>query len=128
MAVRTGEQFLAGLRDGREVWLEGERVADVTAHPKLTRMAHTLAGIYDLQHSPELHKKMTFASPQSGDPVALSYLAPESHADLLRRRGALEIVAASCRWMLGRTPDYVNIHSPRRGSWRPCLASGTCPA
>ena len=36
MAVRTGEQFLQGLRDGREVWLEGERVADVTSHPKLT--------------------------------------------------------------------------------------------
>ena len=109
MAVRTGEQFLQGLRDGREVWLEGERVADVTAHPKLSRMARTLAGIYDLQHSPELRDRMTFASPQSGEPVALSYLVPESQDDLLRRRGALEIVAASCHGMLGRTPDYVNI-------------------
>ena len=93
MAVRTGEQFLEGLRDGREVWLEGERVEDVTAHPKLTRMAHTLAGIYDLQHSPELHDRMTFNSPTSGEPVALSYLVPETHDDLLRRRGALEIAA-----------------------------------
>ena len=65
MAVRTGEQFLQGLRDGREVWLEGERVEDVTTHPKLTRMAHTLADIYDLQHSPELRERMTFASPTS---------------------------------------------------------------
>ncbi len=109
MAVRTGEQFLNGLRDGREVWLEGERVADVTTHPKLTRMAHTLAGIYDLQHSSELRERMTFPSPSSGEPVALSYLAPESHDDLRRRRTALEIVAASCHGMLGRTPDYVNI-------------------
>ena len=109
MAVRTGEQFLEGLRDGREVWLEGERVEDVTAHPKLTRMAHTLAGIYDLQHSPELHDRMTFNSPTSGEPVALSYLVPETHDDLLRRRGALEIVAEPCHGMLGRAPDYVNI-------------------
>ena len=43
MAVRNGEQFLEGLRDGREVWLDGERVVDVTTHPKLSRMAHTLA-------------------------------------------------------------------------------------
>ncbi|HIM48387.1 MAG TPA: hypothetical protein EYM32_05890, partial [Dehalococcoidia bacterium] len=43
MAVRTGKQFLEGLRDGREIWLEGERVEDVTTHPKLSRMAHTLA-------------------------------------------------------------------------------------
>ena len=109
MAVITGEQFLDGLRDGREVWLEGERVEDVTTHPKLTRMAHTLAGIYDLQHSPELHERMAFTSPTSGEPVALSYLVPETQDDLLRRRGALEIVAESCHGMLGRTPDYVNI-------------------
>ncbi len=109
MAVRTGEQFLAGLRDGREVWLEGEQVEDVTTHPKLTRMAHTLAGVYDLQHSPELHERMTFRSPTSGEPVALSYLVPETQEDLMRRRGALEIVAESCHGMLGRTPDYVDI-------------------
>jgi len=109
MAVRTGEQFLKGLRDGREIWLEGERVADVTTHPKTARMAKTLAGIYDLQHIPENHDKMTFKSPTSGEPVALSYLVPETQEDLLRRRGALEIVAQSCHGMLGRTPDYVNI-------------------
>ena len=72
MAVRTGTQFLEGLRDGREVWLEGERLADVTTHAKTTRMAKTLAGIYDLQHIPEYHDRMTFKSPSSGDP-AVSY-------------------------------------------------------
>ena len=109
MAVRTGKQFLEGLRDGREVWLEGEKVEDVTTHPKMRRMAETLAGIYDLQHDPELQEKMTFRSPTSGEPVALSYLVPENMDDLMRRRGALEIVAGSCHGMLGRTPDYVNI-------------------
>ena len=109
MAVRTGAQFLEGLKDGREVWLEGERVADVTTHPKTARMANTLAGNNDLQHSPENHERMTFKSPSSGEPVALSYLVPETQEDLMRRRGALEIVAQSCHGMLGRTPDYVNI-------------------
>ena len=33
MAARTGEQFLKGLRDDREVWVGGERVAIVVAHP-----------------------------------------------------------------------------------------------
>ena len=109
MAVRTGKQFLEGLRDGREVWLEGERVEDVTTHPKMRRMAETLAGIYDLQHDPKLQEKMTFRSPTSGEPVALSYLVPENMDDLMRRRRALEIVAESCHGLLGRTPDYVNI-------------------
>ena len=109
MAVRTGKQFLEGLRDGREIWLEGKRVEDVTTHPKLLRMAHTLAAIYDLQHDPELHEQMTFKSPTSGEPVALSYIVPETQEDLLRRRRALEIVANVSNGVLGRTPDYVNI-------------------
>ena len=109
MAVRTGEQFLKGLQDGREIWLEGKRVEDVTTHPKLSRMAHTLAALYDLQHDPDLHEKMTYTSPTSGEPVSLSYLIPESHDDLVRRRGAFEITANASAGMLGRTPDYVNL-------------------
>ena len=109
MAVRTGKQFLEGIRDGREIWLEGERVDDVTTHPKLFRMAKTLADIYDLQVSPEYRDIMTFKSPSTGDPVAISYKIPESQEDLLERRKALEVVAHWSYGMLGRTPDYVNI-------------------
>ena len=66
MALRTGAQFLAGLQDGREIWLEGERVANVVTHPKLARMAATLAGVYDLQHKAENREQMSFRSPSSG--------------------------------------------------------------
>jgi 4-hydroxyphenylacetate 3-monooxygenase len=31
--IRTGDEYRAGLRDGREVWIDGERVKDVTIHP-----------------------------------------------------------------------------------------------
>ena len=30
--LRTGKQYLDSLRDGRRVWINGERVADVTKH------------------------------------------------------------------------------------------------
>ena len=29
----TGKEFLESLRDGREIWIYGERVEDVTTHP-----------------------------------------------------------------------------------------------
>jgi len=109
MAVRTGKQYLDDLRDGREVWLEGERVEDVQTHPKLRRMAHTLASLYELQHDPALSSDMTFTSPSSGESVALSYMVPHSLEDLCRRRRAFEIVADACHGMLGRTPDVVNL-------------------
>ena len=109
MSVRSGEEFLAGLRDDREVWLEGERVEDVTTHPKLARMAKTLAGVYDLQHHPDTRDLMTFESPASGDAISLSYMIPHSVDDLVRRRRAFEATARYSFGMLGRTPDYVNI-------------------
>ena len=50
--IRTGAQYLKGLRDDREVWINGSRVNDVTAHPGLNRGAETLAGFLDRQHDP----------------------------------------------------------------------------
>ncbi len=109
MGIRTGAQYLDGLRAGRVVWLEGECVTNVADHPRLGRAARTIAALYDLQHDPALHEQMTFRSPSSGEPVALSYLEPHSIDDLLRRRRALEISAEFANGMLGRSPDYVNI-------------------
>ena len=31
--IKTGEQHIASLRDGREIYLDGELVDDVTTHP-----------------------------------------------------------------------------------------------
>ena len=47
MGVCTGVEYLERLRDGREVWIEGERVKDVTAHAGLKRGAQTMARLLD---------------------------------------------------------------------------------
>ncbi|MBX5492218.1 MAG: 4-hydroxyphenylacetate 3-monooxygenase, oxygenase component, partial [Chloroflexi bacterium] len=108
MPVRSGAEFLAGLRDGREVWLHGERVPDVTAHPLLGRCARTLAELYDLQHDPMLRSRLTYASPTTGDPVGLSFIQPRSVDDLVRRREMFWVWADHAHGMLGRSPDYMN--------------------
>ena len=36
MALRTGAEYLQALRDGREVYLDGRRVKDVTTEPGLS--------------------------------------------------------------------------------------------
>jgi paerucumarin biosynthesis protein PvcC len=51
--VYTGDQYLESLRDGREVWIDGERVADVTAHPAFRSAARSVARLYDAMHDPE---------------------------------------------------------------------------
>ena len=72
--IRTGSQYLDGIRDGREIWCDGERVADVTSDPRFAGGAKTLAELYDLQHKPDLIDRMTYISPTSGARVGLSFI------------------------------------------------------
>jgi 4-hydroxyphenylacetate 3-monooxygenase len=46
----TGAEFLESLRDGREVYIYGERVNDVTAHPAFRNAAASVALLYDALH------------------------------------------------------------------------------
>ncbi|MCC5763513.1 4-hydroxyphenylacetate 3-monooxygenase, partial [Klebsiella pneumoniae] len=50
MTARTGAQYTAGLKDGREVWLGDERI-DITTHPALARSIEGMAGYFDYQHA-----------------------------------------------------------------------------
>ena len=39
----TGAEYLESLKDGREVYIYGERVKDVTTHPAFRNAARTIA-------------------------------------------------------------------------------------
>lgn len=108
MPVRTGAQYLSGLRDAREVWCNGERVADVTAHPLLARTARTIASLYDLQSAPEARDILTTPSPGGGGAVGLSFLQPRSPDDVARRGRMFYRWAEHSLGLFGRAPDYPN--------------------
>src|SRR5439155_23305104 len=48
--TRNGDEYVRGLRDGRTVLMNGERVADVTTHPAFAAGIRTIAELYDLAH------------------------------------------------------------------------------
>jgi aromatic ring hydroxylase len=66
MPIRRGEEYLESLRDGRRVWLMGQRVEDVTTHPALSGCACSVAAVYDLQHDPVCQELLTMPSPTTG--------------------------------------------------------------
>jgi 4-hydroxyphenylacetate 3-monooxygenase len=72
MAIRTGEQHLQSLRDGRRLFIDGGRVEDVPTDRRFAAAARSLAQLYDMQHNPALIDQMTFLSPSSGAPDSLS--------------------------------------------------------
>lgn len=103
--VMDGARYRESLHDGREVWLGGERVANVAGHPAFSGIVAEIARIYDLQHAPGTREKMTYVN-ENGVRVSLSYLMPRTAEDLLRRRANGEIWAAESFGMMGRYPDF----------------------
>ena len=47
--LRSGKEHLESLRDGRVVYVGGERIDDVTRHPAFRTAAETVAAIYDMK-------------------------------------------------------------------------------
>jgi 4-hydroxyphenylacetate 3-monooxygenase len=110
MPARTGKDYLAGLRaQSREVYLDGQRVEDVTTCPGLARGARSVAALYDMQHEPALRDAMTYASPRTGQRVGLSFITPKTTEDLTRRRVMMSHWAHTSYGMMGRTPDFLNV-------------------
>jgi 4-hydroxyphenylacetate 3-monooxygenase oxygenase component len=103
----TGRRYLESLKDGREVWIDGERVRDVTAHPAFRDMIHELARLYDLQNSDAYRDDMTFVDRESGVRTGVSWLLPRSAEDLRRKRRNSELWNELTWGQLGRSPDIL---------------------
>jgi len=105
--MRSGSDYLKSLNDGRQVFVDGERVADVTAHAAFREAARSIARLYDIAAAPESRELMTFPSPRTGAPVLRAYQIPKTHADLRARRLFSETWAEATFGLMGRTPDHV---------------------
>jgi 4-hydroxyphenylacetate 3-monooxygenase len=105
--LRSGEDYLRSLKDGRHVYADGERIADVAAHPAFREAARSLAALFDVAAAPENRELMTYPSPATGAPVWRAWQIPRSHADLRAKRLAAEKWAEASFGLMGRTPDHV---------------------
>ncbi|MGZ8520916.1 MAG: 4-hydroxyphenylacetate 3-hydroxylase family protein [Candidatus Binatia bacterium] len=106
--TRSGDDYMRALRDGRTVLVNGERVADVTAHPAFAGAIRTVAQLYDLADDPVNRELMTYPSPRNGRPVNMAWLVPRTREDLAARRRAIKFWADASYGFLGRSPDHVS--------------------
>ena len=87
----TGAEYLESLRDGREIWIYGERVKDVTTHPAFRNTARMIARLYDALHDPAPqgrahHRRPTPAAAASR---TSSIKAPRNAEELVGARDAI---------------------------------------
>ena len=86
MPLRTADEYREGLRDGREVYVRGQRVPDVTEHPGLRVAIDHGANVYDLAHAPDTRELFTVEL--DGDVVS-RYYEPLTSVEAIQRRSRL---------------------------------------
>jgi 4-hydroxyphenylacetate 3-monooxygenase len=90
--LRTGDEYRASIRDGRAVWIDGERVDDVPTHPAFKPIVDVRARIYDLAHEDETADVMTYFDEEDGDRCAIGLKPPVSQDDWHAKRRAVDTV------------------------------------
>lgn len=103
----TGDEYIESLRDGREIWLHGERVEDVTTHPAFRNPIRMTARLYDSMHDPATRDKVTAPTDTGNGGVTMPFFkASTSSADLIKERDAIAEWARMTYGWMGRSPDY----------------------
>ncbi len=101
--IRTGNQYRDSIRDGRRVWVNGERVNDVTTHPMFKPIVDVRARIYDMAHEPRHSATMTYE--EGGERFATGLKLPYTKQDWLDKRRSTDAVLEEVRGIVTRVGD-----------------------
>src|SRR3989449_11345631 len=101
--LKTGNEHLQSLRDGRVVYIGSEKVDDVTTHPAFRNGARSIAEIYDMKAA---DPRFSFA--EGKERYSAYFLRAKTREDLLKRTQLHRAIADMSHGLLGRSPDHVS--------------------
>lgn len=87
--LRTKEQFIESLRDGRDVYFKGEKV-DVTSHSFFEPVINHLGIEFEIPESPQYKDLVTF-SPGGKEMYSKYFKIPRAAQDLLERSRIIDL-------------------------------------
>ncbi len=81
--IRTVEQYMESLNDGREIWCLGEKVKDVRTHPILRTIVMASATDYVVPRLPQF-RDLFVTKDSDGEEVNFMNTAPRTVQDMVR--------------------------------------------
>ncbi len=103
----NGDEYIESLRDGRQIYIHGERVEDVTTHPAFRNSVRSIARLYNALHDPATKDELTAETDTgSGGYTHPFFKAPHSAEDLVAGRDAIAAWQRLTYGWMGRSPDY----------------------
>lgn len=100
----TGDQYRQSLNDGREVYIDGERVKNIAEHPAFKPIIDVKARMYDINHE-EKYKDAVTATLSDGDTVCRAFKLPTEKEDLTAIRRYVETVLDDLGGVVYRVGD-----------------------
>jgi 4-hydroxyphenylacetate 3-monooxygenase len=113
--IRTGAQYLDSIRDGRRVWINGERVADVTRHPMFRPIIDFRARLYDMQHDPKTAKTLVYED-ETGEKISHLVKIPRSGTDWESKRAFNDLMLNSAGGVIDRIGEGSEMWSLHDGA------------
>jgi 4-hydroxyphenylacetate 3-monooxygenase len=102
--IRTGAEYRQSIRDGREVYLNGERIEDVVTHPAFKPLVDIRARIYDMAHDPDTKSVMTYTDAH-GEAHAIGLKLPHTQQDWWDKRRSTDKVLDDIGGVVTRVGD-----------------------
>lgn len=103
--LMTGDEYVESLRDGRNVYIYGEKVEDVTTHRAFRNAVLSIRRLYDAFHDPTTSDVLTDVD-QFGIRTHRFFHPSYSAQDLVGGRDAIAEWQKLSYGFMGRTPDY----------------------
>ena len=102
--LMTGDEYRESIRDDREVWMNGERVADVTSHPAFKPIVDVRARLYDMAHEEKYRDVMTYQDDKN-ESFCIGYRLPRTQEDWHDKRRAVDAMMRDVGGMVMRMGD-----------------------
>ncbi|MPY80111.1 MAG: 4-hydroxyphenylacetate 3-hydroxylase [Actinophytocola sp.] len=103
--IRTGDQYRESIRDGRQIWINGEKVDDVTTHPAFKPLVDIRARIYDMAHEDATRDVMSYPGSSGNERNAVQQKPPTSVDDWHAKRAATDAVLSDICGVVTRVGD-----------------------
>ncbi|AZV80813.1 4-hydroxyphenylacetate 3-hydroxylase (plasmid) [Parasedimentitalea marina] len=101
--IRTGDQYRESIRGSREIYINGERVTDVTTHPQFKPLVDLRARLYDAQFEENSKDILTYT--ENGETSAIGYKLPYSQTDWWAKRRATDHLMTQAGGVVSRIGD-----------------------
>ncbi|MCA0921291.1 4-hydroxyphenylacetate 3-hydroxylase N-terminal domain-containing protein [Pseudooceanicola nanhaiensis] len=104
-ALKTGDEFISSLDDGRQLWVKGRKIDHVMDVPALAAGIKLMASMFDDQFTEEHSYATTCLDPKTGKIVGRSWQEPKTVDEMIGRRKMIEFTSRRTAGTFGRPID-----------------------